>query len=479
MAKYLTAPIKTKDLPGGIPYIVGNEAAERFSFYGMRGILVVFMTTFLAQPGGALDPFSEDQAKEYFHLFISAAYFTPLLGGLIADTWLGKYRTILALSLVYCAGHACLAFMGVTGNTHTWLFLGLGLVALGSGGIKPCVSAHVGDQFGKTNAHWLPKVYTWFYLSINLGAFASGILTPWLLRATAGEKVPGWISFLVGEKSQGEILFGPHWAFGVPGVLMALATLVFWMGRNKFIHIQPPKDPRDYFRETFTGEGIRAMGRISMVVVFIILFWSLFDQMGSTWFYQAKELDRVLPLLGIELFPEHINAVVNPLFILLLIPVFNRAIYPAIDKVFPLTPLRKIGIGLFLATLSFAIIGSVDMALAAGYKPNIGWQILACAAMTSGEIMVSITGLEFCYTQSPKQMKSFILSMYLLAVSMGNLLTSAVTKWVGGKLDRTEEIWAWAVAMLFASLLFIPMARRYKSKDYLHDEDELGVATSH
>ena len=137
MAKYLTAPIKTKDLPGGIPYIIGNEAAERFSFYGMRGILVVFMTTCLVQPGGMLDVFTEEQAKKYFHLFVASAYFTPILGGILADAWLGKYRTIIALSLVYCAGHACLAFMGVFGDTKAWLLIGLVLLAIGSGGIKP------------------------------------------------------------------------------------------------------------------------------------------------------------------------------------------------------------------------------------------------------------------------------------------------------------------------------------------------------
>ena len=105
MAKYQTAPLARTGMPAGIPYIVANEAAERFSYYGMRAILVVFMTQHLAGSSGVLDVMSEDEAKGWFHLFASAVYFTPLLGALFADGLLGKYRTIILLSLVYCAGH--------------------------------------------------------------------------------------------------------------------------------------------------------------------------------------------------------------------------------------------------------------------------------------------------------------------------------------------------------------------------------------
>lgn len=166
---YLTSPVASPDLPRGIPYITANEAAERFSFYGMRGILVVFMTKHLLDADGGFAPMSDAEAKSYYHLFTSAVYFTPLLGALLSDIFLGKYRTILSLSLVYCAGHLALAL----DDTRFGLALGLGLIALGSGGIKPCVSAHVGDQFGATNAKLLEKVFGWFYFAINLGAFST------------------------------------------------------------------------------------------------------------------------------------------------------------------------------------------------------------------------------------------------------------------------------------------------------------------
>ena len=162
MSKYLTAPVPTKNYPGGIPYIIGNEAAERFSFYGMKAILVVFMTSYLYLLPGSLinEPMQNAEAVANYHWFTSAVYFTPIFGALIADIFLGKYLTIMILSIVYCLGHGVLAFMGIHEdiNPGLMLLIGLGLIAFGSGGIKPCVSAHVGDQFGKTNQYLLNKV---------------------------------------------------------------------------------------------------------------------------------------------------------------------------------------------------------------------------------------------------------------------------------------------------------------------------------
>ena len=133
MAKYLTQPIKTTRMPPGIPFIVANEAAERFSFYGMRAILVVFMTTFLLDRNGQPDLLTGDQAKSYYHLFLSAVYFFPMCGAVLADALLGKYLTVMSLSVVYCLGHLALAIDA----TRLGLFIGLTLIAIGSGGIKP------------------------------------------------------------------------------------------------------------------------------------------------------------------------------------------------------------------------------------------------------------------------------------------------------------------------------------------------------
>ena len=125
---YLTAPLKTDKMPPGIPYIIGNELAERFSFYGMRAILIVFMTQYLRDSSGGPAPMSEAEASKWFHLFLASNYFFPILGAVVADAFLGKYRTIFYISLVYCVGHLVLAL----DLTRTGLALGLGLIALGS-----------------------------------------------------------------------------------------------------------------------------------------------------------------------------------------------------------------------------------------------------------------------------------------------------------------------------------------------------------
>jgi len=443
VSKYLTAPVTRSDMPGGIPYIVGNEAAERFSFYGMRAILVVFMTQYLVDSSGALDVMSEAEAKGWYHLFVSAVYLTPLLGALLSDGLLGKYRTIILLSLLYCAGHAALAL----DDTRWGLVAGLGMIALGAGGIKPCVSSHLGDQFGQSNQGLLSRAFAWFYFAINLGAFFSSLATPWMLAR-----------------------FGSTVAFGVPGVLMLVATLTFWAGRHKFVHIPP--GGRKFMKEAFSKRGLGALGRLSIVYVFVAVFWSLFDQTGSSWVLQARHMNVVI--LGVELLPAQVQAA-NPLLVMLLIPVFSYGVYPAIDKVFPLTALRKIAIGLFVAAAAFAIPTLIQLSIDQGGAPSIAWQLLAYVVLTAAEVMVSITCLEFSYTQAPKTMKSFVMAFFMLSISLGNLFTSAVNFIIrnsdgSSALEGADYFLFFTMLMLVTAVLFVVVARYYRGHSYIHAE---------
>jgi POT family proton-dependent oligopeptide transporter len=400
---YRTSPSDLDGMPPGVPHIIGNEAAERFSFYGMKAVLAVFMVNYLhLMDGQGTAVMSEADATARVHLFNGAVYLTPLLGALLADIFIGKYRTIILLSLVYCGGHLALACMGLAGNSPWWLAAGLGLIAIGSGGIKPCVSAHVGDQFGVRNAHLLPRIFNWFYFSINVGAFISMLLTPWLLE---------W--------------HGPHWAFGVPGVLMAAATLVFWMGRRRFVHVPPAG--RQFLRDVFSGEGIRSMLKLLPLYLFVAMFWALFDQTGSTWVFQSQDMDR--RFLGFEWLPAQIQSL-NSVFVLTFIPLFAYFAYPLGDRVWKLTPLRKVGLGLFLMTGSFFVVAQIQEWIDAGQRPNIGWQILAYALLTMAEVMVAIVSLEYAYTQAPKTMKSLLMCFYLASVSVGNFFVAGVNRFI-------------------------------------------------
>ncbi|MGW8258398.1 MAG: POT-type proton-dependent oligopeptide transporter, partial [Thermoguttaceae bacterium] len=347
---YLTAPIPTDKMPPGVPYIVGNEAAERFCFYGLNTILVTYMTEKLVDFSGGLSVMSPGDAKGVYHLFVAGVYFFPILGAIIADALWGKYRTILYLSLVYCLGCFALA----ADQTRLGLFLGLSLIALGSGGIKSCVSANVGDQFGARNQHLLEKVYGWFYFSINFGSFFSTLLTPVLLK---------W--------------YGPKWAFGVPGVLMVTATFIFWLGRKKFVHI-PPSGGR-FVKDIVSPEGLRVILKLGVVfLVFIAMFFALYFQTSAAWVLQAKSMDRhVLDFAWVKAWEQKMVAAgwtsfaglsaweidqnqvqaINPLLILVLIPVFTYIVYPALNKIVHMTYMRKISIGMFLAAITFGISG--------------------------------------------------------------------------------------------------------------------------
>ena len=441
---YRTTPVMTDCMPTAIPFLVMNEAAERFSYYGMRAILVVFMTDYLLNYEGMSDVMGEAEARKYFHLFASAVYFFPVVGSLVADVFWGKFRTIVVLSIVYCLGHLALA----VDHTRLGLAIGLTLIAIGSGGIKPCVSANLGDQFGVGNGHLISKAFYWFYFSINLGAGISTLLTPWLLHHV-----------------------GPQVAFGVPGLLMLLATWVFWLGRWQYVHI-PPKG-KAFLGELMAPDSLQAIWKLTPIFLFSAFFWSLYDQTGSAWVLQAKHMDRLW--MGIEWLPSQIQ-VVNPFLIMVLIPIFSYGIYPMLDKIFPLTPLRRIAIGFFVTVFAFVLSAQIELQIAEGLHPNIVWQLLAFLVITSAEVMVSITCLEFSYTQAPRALKSVVMALFLLSISLGNAFTSLVNYFIQNAdgsvmLDGASYYWFFAGVMLSASLLFIWVAQRYQGKTYLQGEE--------
>ena len=223
----VTPPADRDDrFPPGIPYIVGNEAAERFSYYGMRQILYLYLLgLFIGMAAENTVPAAElaaakVRATQWSHLFYAGVYLFPMIGGILADRFLGKYRVIFWVSLLYVAGHGTLALAGRLGNlgqidgARLAMLAGLILISVGAGGIKPCVSANVGDQFTPRNGHLVPRIFQIFYFVINFGSFFATALTPWLYQR-----------------------FGAEVAFAVPGGLMAVAAYVFWLGRRKFVQV--------------------------------------------------------------------------------------------------------------------------------------------------------------------------------------------------------------------------------------------------
>ena len=442
MVSYRVSPTISPSMPKGIPYIIVNDVAERFSFYGMRAILVIFMTQYLMTDDGALDTMSEEDATSYFHLFVSTAYFLPILGAILADAFWGKYRTIIILSLIYCAGHLSL-FLD---DTRLGLIFGLTLIAIGSGGIKPSIASNVGDQFSQANRHLLSRAFSWYYFGINIGSSTSSLMTPWLLQN-----------------------YGPSVAFGVPGIFMLLATVTYWLGRNKFVHVPPAG--KSYIEDLMGSEGQRVAKRLLVIYLLVAAFWSLFDQMGSTWVIQAQSLNR--EIFGYEMLPAQIQAA-NPFLILILIPIFSYIVYPFMSRFFRVTTKRKMCIGMFLAATPFLVTAWIETQLLNGLIPHIGWQLLAYFLLTTAEVMLIVTCLEFSYTQAPQKMKSFVMAFFYLSISAGNLFTALVNQIIqrpdgSSFLEGAMYHLFFAGFMgFFAVLFFIYM--RYYQEEYIIQE---------
>lgn len=441
--KYRTTPENITGMPPGIPYIVGNEGAERFNFYGLKAILVIYMTKHLMDRTGATAPMSESEASGWYHLFVGSNYFFPAMGAIIADAFLGKYRTILGLSILYSIGCIALA----ADPTRLGLGVGLVLIALGAGGIKPCVSSHVGDQFGPSNQHLLSRAFGWFYWSVNFGAFFSIMLTPWLLDR-----------------------YGSRWAFGVPAALMLLATFIFWSGRHKFIHVPPAG--KAFLQQTFNRETGLTLGRLAFIFAFMAVFWALWDQCGSTWTLQAEKMDRVV--LGMEIRSSQVQAV-NSVLTLTFIPLFSYVVYPLLDRVWQLTALRKIGLGIFTIGVSFLVSAWIESRLGAGAKLSVLWQLPAYVLLTAGEVMASITALEFAYTQAPRHLKAVVQAVYLLSVTAGNWFTAGV-QWFISNPDGTAKLSGapyfifFAVLAMAAAFAFSLVARGYREQSNLQTQ---------
>ena len=516
-----SGPKPKAKFPPGIPYIIGNEAAERFNYYGLRAILTTFMVAQFYNHSGSTDPAvvqaAEATANAKTHDFVAMTYLLPMFGGMVADWFWGKYKTILWLSLVYAVGSIMVA---LSVDSEVMFTTSLMLIALGAGGIKPCVSANVGDQFDASNSELLPKAFDAFYASINAGSVLSILLIPYLKSA-----------------------YGPTVAFGVPAIAMLVAVFFFWLGRDKYRRVPPPKTDTNkivvlataflslvasylYFDKmlhkgigpvlgawlilviilafvfkkqwfarpgNFVGinlyaltnggfeaakkeygeeavEGIRSVWRVLSVFAFIPVFWALWDQSQSEWVVQASKMD--LLWLGINWEAEQISFV-NAAFILMFIPLFSFVIYPALNKAgIKVTPLRKIGAGFVLTALSFVIIAIIQGWIDAGQTPNISWQILAFVVLTAGEVLISITGLEYAYTQSPPSMKSTIMACWLLTVTTGNVLVSVIQNNIkdGGFFAQFHGqgfFWLFTGICAFTAVLFMLISPRIKERSYI------------
>uniref|UniRef100_A0A8C8E432 Solute carrier family 15 member 1 n=1 Tax=Oryzias sinensis TaxID=183150 RepID=A0A8C8E432_9TELE len=368
--------------PISIFFIVINEFCERFSYYGMRAVLVLYFKYFLR--------WDDDFATTIYHTFVALCYLTPILGAIIADSWLGKFKTIVYLSIVYTLGQVVLAVSAIHDITDTnkdgtpdnmtfhvaLSMVGLLLIALGTGGIKPCVAAFGGDQFEDHQEKQRGTFFSIFYLSINAGSLLSTIITPILRGQECG----------IHTQQQCYPL-----AFGVPAALMAVALIVFIVGngmyhktapqgnimvkvtkcigfaiKNRFRHRSSQYPKREHWMDWADEKYDKLLiAQVKMVLKVLFLyiplpmFWALFDQQGSRWTLQATTMDGDFGGLTIQ--PDQMQTV-NPILILILVPIMDSLIYPLISKCkLNFTPLRRITVGMFFAAMAFVVAAVVQL----------------------------------------------------------------------------------------------------------------------
>uniref|UniRef100_A0A8C6F388 Solute carrier family 15 member 2 n=1 Tax=Monodon monoceros TaxID=40151 RepID=A0A8C6F388_MONMO len=361
--------------PLSIVFIVVNEFCERFSYYGMKAVLTLYFLYFLH--------WSEDTSTSVYHAFSSLCYFTPILGAAIADSWLGKFKV---LSMV-----------------------GLSLIALGTGGIKPCVAAFGGDQFEEKHAEERTRYFSVFYLSINAGSLISTFVTPML---------------------RGDVqCFGKDCyalAFGVPGLLMVIALVVFAMGSK--IYRKPPPEgnivtqvvrciwfaisnrlknrsadiPKrehwlDWAAEKYPRQlimDVKALTRVLFLYIPLPMFWALLDQQGSRWTLQATRMNGNLGFFVLQ--PDQMQ-VLNPFLVLIFIPLFDLVIYPLVSKCgINFTSLRKMAVGMILACLAFAVAATVEIKIneMAPPQPDSQEIFLQVLNLADNEVKVTVLGDE-------------------------------------------------------------------------------------
>ena len=454
--------------PPQIKYIVGNEACERFSYYGMRSILAGYITGAVLKGGLGQ---STDRATEIIHLFVFANYFMPLLGAWLSDKIIGRYRTILWVSLFYCAGHGVLACSDFAGGVHgkmICLGVGLSLIAFGSGGIKPCVSAFMGDQFKPEESHLLQKAYGAFYWSINFGSFFAFLVIPWIKNH-----------------------HGYSLAFLVPGILMAVATFIFWLGTKQYVRVPPSRETKtagffkvffaaltgkreagkdfwDAARDRFSAPEIdaaKSVPPILFIFALVPVFWSLFDQTNSTWVLQGE---KMLPtkIVGLTIGAEQMQSM-NPLIVMILVPLFTLGIYPHIGRF--AAPLKRMAFGMFLAASSYLVVAALQSRLEHGAQLSILWQTVPYVILTAAEVLISTTGLEFAYREAAPELKSTIMSFWLLTVAFGNLLVTLITKIFssasGDAAVSTNRFLLYAGLTFVVAILFSIIASFYKYRD--------------
>jgi POT family proton-dependent oligopeptide transporter len=440
--------------PRGLATLFFTEFWERFSYYGMRALLTLFMTASVAQGGLG---FPTERAGAIYGLYTAFVYLVALPGGWLADRLLGQRRAVFLGGCIIAAGHFSMAI-----NSIQTFFLGLVLIVVGTGLLKPNISAMVGELYPEGGAR-RDAGFSIFYMGINLGAFIAPLIcgplgekVNWHLGfAAAGiGMVLGLVQYAFGGKYLGSAGLRPNAGedpaarssalrilIGATAVGIAFVALV-WMG---VIRLPVEKLANGtgiiilglallYFVFQLVGGGLDGLEKKKMLAIFVLflfsaLFWSGFEQAGSSLTLFARDLtDRVV--FGWEM-PVSVLQSVNPLFIIAFAPVFAW-LWLRLRRREPSAP-AKFSLGLILLGLGFGVMVWASMVATAGapgngqtFKVSPLWLVMTYLFHTFGELCLSPVGLSTVTKLAPHRKVSQLMGIWFMSIALGNLIAGLV-----------------------------------------------------
>ena len=387
--------------PRGLWLLFGVEMWERFSYYGMRAILVLYLVNELK--------WSDASASRLYGNYTSLVYLTPIIGGWLADRFIGTRRSLVIGGAIIAAGHFCLAIPGMT-----TFYLGLGLIIVGTGFFKPNVSTMVGQLYRQNDIR-RDAGFTIFYMGVNLGAFLAPLVCGYL-----GES-PQW---------------GWHYGFGAAGVGMVLGLIMFLWGRDRYLpgiglspREQTSAEAKAAAREPLTREEKQRIAVIFIVAFFVIFFWAAFEQAGASMnLFADRHTARTLA--GFE-FPASWFQSVNPLAILIFAPLLAR-LWVDLGRrgKEPNTP-AKMGVGLILLGLGFGLMVLGAARADQGVLVSPLWLVGAYTMHTWGELALSPVGLSLVSKLSPARLVAMMMGVWFLANFVANWLAGQLSALMG------------------------------------------------
>jgi dipeptide/tripeptide permease len=390
--------------PIGFWFFFWGEFAERFSFYGMKAILPLYLTDVLLLSG--------TDAASVQSYFKTACYFLPLAGGFIADRLFGKYWTIVGFSLPYVLGHFILGI-----ESTTAAYVALALLAGGSGVIKPNVSTLMGQTYdlqrpGKEQLR--AAAFMWFYFAVNVGSVISMVLLP-MARDKWGYAI----------------------AFQIPAWFMVASLGVFAMGKKFYAPEVVERKPMSLAEWKENWITLRPLFAVFLLLVF---FWMVYEQNDTIWIYFVKDyVNLQLPWDSAPMSADRLQYI-NPLLVVTLVPTFNF-IFGKIDpQARYITGTRKMLAGFIFVCMAATLMQIAGfLSTGSGEKISLLWYISAFSTLTIGEILIYGTGLELAYAAAPKRMKSFVTAIFLCTIAAANFINAYLVKLYGGSLTDPPE----------------------------------------